>query len=798
MEEKQRKELIKKIIEEQDIVALYTYDGFNKSLGIMQEYSKGILYSGLKKFILQNSEMLKKFTTKNLYTLLASTYDESEKQIINEQIAERLEKEDFFCEDIDSEVFLHPIHTYDSYGKIDKDVRNKINIELEKQLKELGKEYEIIDKNIKNYPDAANFLKYYKDGIFNNDKIAMINKFIEKDSKALEYMNFGIFKDNIFEIGSEFCEYISKFPTISYQLIFLEEKSPEIFKKISERFKNYNDIKENLDEIEVLITYCARNAFDLKEKNIKIEDLLECAYRNSNEFKLINVECGEDYKKRLNQELDKQYTNAKDIKEKLNIYMNKKYSLSLSGAKDLLKDFGTDIENLELSEETKKLFLELGEIVNLEDEKEIDRLFKENEMTYSTIQVKKIKNEIAKECAKDFSKEFNNTDEKIKNKIKNNENVANIEYKGKKIPCVKLKGNFNFLVHSTDAEFVNTKNSVENFAEDWSSGKDKKNHIISTTYINQDFLGMAPVAKNGVRYAFSNLEKSKLKLMGVTDLNTYSNSFAYNSVKRQYMSSKTLVYNSRRVYSEFGIEREGTIPDYVVICDDDLPEVIENSYKSASQFEIPIIYINKAEIEKEQIKNLEDMLGKFRNTKDTEVLHKLINTYETNMAGWLLNRSDEIQDDKSHTANVDNTRFKEDFKQIQSQIEDTVKEYFKESKENKISDNKISEVISILLDEIELYEGCEETKPISKTRVSFNVQELLQEANKTLDDIGKSELKVDMDAKMTSKQYKKKIQEFVKNALNGEELITTEYKKDTEKIINTLKEKSKFQETQKN
>lgn len=798
MEEKQRKELIKKIIEEQDIVALYTYDGFNKSLGIMQEYSKGILYSGLKKFILQNSEMLKKFTTKNLYTLLASTYDESEKQMINEQIAERLEKEDFFCEDIDSEVFLHPIHTYDSYGKIDKDVRNKINIELEKQLKELGKEYEIIDKNIKNYPDAANFLKYYKDGIFNNDKIAMINKFIEKDSKALEYMNFGIFKDNIFEIGSEFCEYISKFPTISYQLIFLEEKSPEIFKKISERFKNYNDIKENLDEIEVLITYCARNAFDLKEKNIEIEDLLECAYRNSNEFKLINVECGEGYKKRLNQELDKKYTNAKDIKEKLNIYMNKKYSLSLSGAKDLLKDFGTDIENLELSEETKKLFLELGEIVNLEDEKEIDRLFKENEMTYSTIQVKKIKNEIAKECAKDFSKEFNNTDEKIKNKIKNNENVANIEYKGKKIPCVKLKENFNLLVHSTDAEFVNTKNSVENFAEDWSSGKDKKNHIISTSYINQDFLGMAPVAKNGVRYAFSNLEKSKLKLMGVTDLNTYSNSFAYDSVKRQYMSSKTLVYNSRRVYSEFGIEREGTIPDYVVICDDDLPEVIENSYKAASQFEISIIYINKAEIEKEQIKNLEDMLGKFRNTKDTEVLHKLINTYETNMAGWLLNRSDEIQDDKSHTANVDNTRFKEDFKQIQSQIEDTVKEYFKESKENKISDNKISEIISILLDEIELYEGCEETKPISKTRVSFNVQELLQEANKTLDDIGKSELKVDLDAKMTSKQYKKKIQEFVKNALNGEELITTEYKNDTEKIINTLKEKSKFQEMQKN
>ena len=74
----------------------------------------------------------------------------------------------------------------------------------------------------------------------------------------------------------------------------------------------------------------------------------------------------------------------------------------------------------------------------------------------------------------------------------------------------------------------------------------------------------------------------------------------------------------------------------------------------------------------------------------------------------------------------------------------------------------------------------------------------MQEANKTLDDIGRRELKVDLAAKMTSKQYKMKIQKFVKNALNGEELITTEYKNDTEKIINTLKEKSKFQETQKN
>ena len=31
------------------------------------------------------------------------------------------------------------------------------------------------------------------------------------------------------------------------------------------------------------------------------------------------------------------------------------------------------------------------------------------------------------------------------------------------------------------------------------NGKNKNNHIISTAYGNQDFLGMAPVGENGVR-----------------------------------------------------------------------------------------------------------------------------------------------------------------------------------------------------------------------------------------------------------------------------------------------------------
>ncbi len=126
MEETNKKRLIEKIIKEQDLVSLYTYNNFNKSLGIMQEYSEGIYYSKLRDFIFENPEIIDRFSIKNLYTLLASTYKEDNIKIINEQISKKLEKEEIFLEDIDTKFFLKPAHTFSAYGRIDESLRNKI------------------------------------------------------------------------------------------------------------------------------------------------------------------------------------------------------------------------------------------------------------------------------------------------------------------------------------------------------------------------------------------------------------------------------------------------------------------------------------------------------------------------------------------------------------------------------------------------------------------------------------------------------------------------------------------------
>ena len=777
MEEENKRKLIEKIIKEQDLVSLYAFNHHNKSLGLLQGYGNGIYYSGLYRFILENPEIMDNFSIKNLYTLLAKSSKDEDKKIINEKIAEKNKSEEFFLEPLDTEGWgMSIVYSNIAYGKIDENTRKQFEPKVLEELKTLkGTEYEKIARNIKTYPDLINFLKYYKDGIFTPEKIETINKMIDKNPDALRYVNFGLFQDEIFELGSDFCEYISKFPTMSYQLLLIKEKNSQMFSVIADRLKNYDNIKDNLSELETLITYGARNVFELQSEKIEIDDFLECANRNSKDFGLINVSYGNQYQKRLEEKLKTEYDKTETIEDKLNVYMNKVYSISLNGARGLLKDFGEDLENLEnLSDDTKHFFYELSNSVELDDETQINELFNSSTKRYSTVQIEKMKSEIKKECAREFSEEFRNTDKKIQQKLQKNIDVTEIEYNNKKIKQIKLNGNFNLLFHSTDAEFINAKNVPENFKEEWKVGKNKNNHIISTTCANQDFLGMAPVEKNGVRYVFSKVKRDNIRLMGISDINTLSNNFAYDSHTRKYMSTKALSYNSRRVYSEFGIERDGVIPDYVAICDDDLPEVIENSYKAAAQFDIPILYIDKSEIEKAQIEKLENLLEEFNDTKDTNILQKLLNTYETNVAGWLLNRSEDLDKDDSHTAKINNSRFKEDFEKIQVKIENTVKEFLEEKGKKIQSEKEIMEVMTILLREIELYDGCEEITPISKTKISYNAKGLLQEANKSLHKIGKDELKVNLDEHPSSKKYELKIQQLVKNALSGKDALTIE------------------------
>lgn len=776
-------EIKEKLILEQDLISFYAVKSSNKSIGIIEEYSKNpsITYSGIKRYITKDIELLKSFSTENLIKLLTavSSKDTAMNDALVKIIMERLKTEKFFCEDIDNEFFMKPVHSNNiMWSKLGKENLEKIKTEIIKRLKNTkGTSVENIANNLKFVEDAANFLKYFEDGIFTEEKIATLEEMISKDENALRYMNFGLFQDKIYNIGTDFVKYISKFPALSAQLIILEKHNPELLKVLENEIKSYKNLPDNYDKIEVLMTYFTKKSFAInldKATQIDENNLIDCAFLNfktQSDPDVINVEYGENYNERLKAEYDKKYNEAENISQKLNVYFNKRFSMSIGEAKKIIEEYASDLENLNISEEDRKLFSEIENILKINKETDIDEIYNECITEYKAVEIMNIKQKIASECALSYTESMEQTDKSFRKMLKDDDLSETIDYNGIKVKQVKLRGNFDLLVHSTDTGFISEQkiDKETNFVKKWAIGKDKSNHIISTSYINQDFLGCAPVNENGVMYGFTKINREDIKLMGVTDINTYSREFSYSSKYQKYMSAKTMPYNSRRVYNEFALEREKVTPDYVILFDDMNEKVKENAYRAATQFEIPVLYIDKEEIVKQQMENLQNLIENFKQSGDVEILKHILNTYETNSAGWLLNRGSE--EDKSYTGEIDNSHFKHTFEEMWKNIDNTISEYINTATNNKDTQDLVK-IGMILLSEMELYKDCSEVRPISKTELTFDANKIVEKVNKGFDKIGESEYKINLEEIKTTDQYRIKIKDIMQNALHGENKVT--------------------------
>ena len=64
------------------------------------------------------------------------------------------------------------------------------------------------------------------------------------------------------------------------------------------------------------------------------------------------------------------------------------------------------------------------------------------------------------------------------------------------------------------------------------------------------------------------MPKDNIRLMGNTDINSYTVSFGYDAKYKKYLTASTMPYYSRKVYNEIGVEKEGVIPSCVIISED--------------------------------------------------------------------------------------------------------------------------------------------------------------------------------------------------------------------------------------
>ncbi len=465
-----KEELIERIVREQDLACFYVVKHYNRSVNILEYYSEDneVMYSDIDKFILDNPQILERLSTKNLMNLLSMVYEEDKKAQIVPIIMERLEAGNVvYCDDIEDSIFMKIVHSSDrAINRLGKDnIRALVAQMNERKEKIQDTRLKIITDNLIYVGDITNFLAYYEQGIFDGEKIAFLERMLEKDKNALRYVNFGIFRDDIFSMSKELIEYLSKFPAMSAQVVIIANNNPELMRVLRDRISGYENLPDNYDEIETLITYFAKKCFQIEvTKDTNISELIDSAFRESSTlnseiaYTPVKAPFGDNYKERLEEEYQGRYSKETKVDNKLSIYLDKVFSLTKGGAEKFLEEYGADIDNLEGLDEEKELVSKLKEAVRLNSEVEIDRLFSEAVNLYSPSQIFKFSQNLAKACAKSYITEMDGTDRHIQ--ALEEENGQYIEFNGNKVKQIKLSGNFYMLLHSTDTRFIKDTESL--------------------------------------------------------------------------------------------------------------------------------------------------------------------------------------------------------------------------------------------------------------------------------------------------------------------------------------------------
>lgn len=670
-------ELSEKFVEKQDWFCYYGVMTIDKSIGILDRCNEeGSIRNAeiFERMSQEEDEVLKQFSIKNLMHILSghNISDENRQRII-QIISEKVEHEPFYSEDLMKDgVFLVPLFYGDlEFSKLTKELGDKIKTSVLERGKALkGTNCEKIASRFETVIDYASFLSCFEKGEFSDEKIEIIERALSNNPQALRHVNFSIFQDNIYNVlGSEFVSYAMKFPNISAQITLLSKENPALLKLIGDKIQETPNLDDGRNLIDDLVQYCTNNCYKINPSEIQNPaELVDAALRNNKSKRdngVIMVPFSAHYKQDLEKALDEDYEKiTKEEREESgtyyyginfslpgnpskldvikNIYFNKYFSMSLEEAKKLISMYGQNMDSMQLAS-GKSLLQKIQNVLDFEDESQMD--FSGNINLYSE-ELEKIKQLMGKEYALSYTSELQQTQENIESE----QEKTTIDYNGKTITQLKTPENFSLLVHSTGAGFVNANKVAEeeSYKAKWTDNDKQFNHIISMSYINQDFMGMAPVEGSGVIYGFSSVDDDDIRLMGDTDINTYSNEFGYSSSQRKYLTANAMPYHSRRVYNEFGVERAETTPDYVLLFDDSTEENVQSAYKAAADWNIPVVFIDKSAIKDRQVENLETLRQEFEKTGDTEKLKALLNTYETNMAGWLLNRKTD-EEDKSYT-----------------------------------------------------------------------------------------------------------------------------------------------------
>ncbi len=670
-------------------------------------------YSNIEKYVCKHPELYSDLHDESLITLI--DHNSKNTDLLNELYRRIDEGSPIFMKNYEVEEF------YGRKRRIIGSVFNAMSQEYQKKVRdsiiELSKKIspDLKKLSLSGYDmfDQAQFFYALQNNTIDEVGIQFLNKLCSENKYKFKGMNYSLLNSSYLnDLGEDFVKSIINKATLANQIVYLHNYNPSLYQAFVKFVQNSysdNSLYTFYPKVTNMLSFFIKNEHALVNLDSKL--LLSDSFTNyvlylasnaySNSIKLSAF--SSDYNTKFYELCDDKFLNLylnsfTDVNDLKKIFYNKYFSSDVLNIKSFITKYETSLDSIsKYDEESVAIIKYLKFIESINDKETLKNLYDECNIRISSEELLYIDDALRKAYVKTYIESLEKTNHTIESLIKSGQNTSTINFEGKNVTVVDVGNQFSFIVRSSDSGLVtNGLEHVSSYKDAYFQADDPTNHILAATYINERNIGSCPVNNEGVLYGFTKLNDSQIVMMAPNDINSNINSVGYSSgANQRFVTADDMSSYTRRIYNEVDLEKNGTLPDYVIIYNDSTDTQIQSAYKAAIEWNIPVIRIDKVDVATHQSNFINSLMENFKETKDVSYLDQALDLYESNCSGYKFN-SFVKEGNEDRTSGINNQTIYDLGLFNSVTIEDDILDYIHELTTMDSNQKEVDELIKVL------------------------------------------------------------------------------------------------------
>ena len=485
----------------------------------------------------------------------------------------------------------------------------------------------LIEKSIKE--NIETFLKEESNKSTDVDEIvSILLRLYKTNNDVLENIDLRLLHPKYLDtLGEERINLISCYPDIQYEVLRLSDKQLYLFDKCIDVYVEQNQTDEWTPLASELLAHIAEYKILIENlesiKNLNKDDITNIAriMQSENWCGIYSIDEVRNYDS-IKAEKCKSIMQDKNatFEQKKQAVYQKIFGHDLSYAKQMIKKYGQDIENIDDCE--VKDYIRAIKIINETDNIEVlqdifescDSAELDKALTERTLKT---------EYGKKYFEDLYVPQEKDRVDKTSNIYEAGTEFK---------------IILTSIGAFVGD-NEKDNYKTDWNRPAISTQHFCAS-YIRNDMI--AVTGMSNVCYGFSKMKEDALMLSGPTDIYSSKGEFESVAYEHEIYYTPDVQINNTSKYNEMDFRRiqagVKVQPDYIVVFrKDGQIENIEEAQKASEQWDdMPIVVVDVDEClrsEREKIiggRDVEGLLPQYRKNATPELAREIIQKVRNN------------------------------------------------------------------------------------------------------------------------------------------------------------------------